>query len=75
MKIKQRLFYFSYELIDLIVFLLLWASLWYIYDYLIEKYIDINDKDKIFTVNLSVFITGIILLGIKHILIQSPYFS
>lgn len=75
MKISQRFFYFSYEVIDLVIFLLLWASLWYIYDYLLEKYVDLQNKEKIFAVNLAVFITGIILLLVKHTLIQSPYFS
>jgi len=72
MTFKKRLFYFAYEFADLLIFLLLWASLWYVYDYIIDRYIG-SDKDKILKTNLAVFGSGVVLLFIKHTLIKSPY--
>ena len=72
MTFSKRLFYFAYEFADLLIFLLLWASLWYVYDYIIAKYIG-TDKHKILLTNLMVFGSGVVLLFIKHTLIKSPY--
>ncbi len=74
MSFKNRLFYFAYEFADLLIFLLLWASLWYVYDYIIDKYIG-DDNDKKLRTNLAVFGVGVVLLFIKHTLIKSPYFG
>lgn len=72
MSFTNRLFYFAYEFADLLIFLLLWASLWYIYDYLIAEYIG-DDKKRVLYTNLVVFGSGTLLLLIKHTLVKSPY--
>jgi hypothetical protein len=72
MSFTKRFFYFAYEFTDLLIFLVLWASLWYIYDYCIDKYIGV-DKKKVLRTNLIVFAVGVILLFIKHTLVKSPY--
>lgn len=71
MSSKKKLFRFGYEFIDLIIFLLLWASLWNVYDYLINTFVT-KDKLKLFA-NLIIFIVGTILLFCKHMLIKSPF--
>jgi hypothetical protein len=72
MSFAKRLFYFAYEFADLLIFLILWASLWYIYDYIIEKYISQN-KDTVYRTNIIIFAVGVLLLFIKHTLVKSPY--
>jgi len=72
MSFGRRLFYFAYEFADLIIFLLLWASLWYIYDYLVAEYIG-DDKKRVLYTNIGVFASGTLLLFIKHTLVKSPY--
>ncbi len=72
MTFTKRLFYFAYEFADLLIFLLLWASLWYIYDYIIAEYIG-TDKYLVLKTNLIVFGSGVLLLFIKHTLVTSPY--
>lgn len=72
MSFTKRLFHFAYEFADLLIFLVLWASLWFIYDYLIDRYIGI-EKEKVLITNIIVFAVGVILLFIKHTLVKSPY--
>lgn len=72
MLFTKRLFYFAYEFADLLIFLLLWASLWYIYDYIIAEYVGV-DKNSVLYTNLAVFGSGTLLLLIKHTLVKSPY--
>lgn len=72
MSFGKRLFYFAYEFADLLIFLLLWASLWYIYDYIIAEYVG-ADKKRVLYTNLAVFSSGALLLLIKHTLVKSPY--
>lgn len=72
MTFTKRLFYFAYEFADLLIFLLLWASLWYIYDYIVAEYIG-TDKYLVLKTNLIVFGSGVLLLFIKHTLVTSPY--
>ena len=72
MSITRRLFYFAYECADLLIFLVLWASLWYIYDYLIAKYVG-DDKHKVLRANIVVFVVGLVFLLIKHTLVKCPY--
>jgi uncharacterized protein with PQ loop repeat len=72
MLFNKRLFYFIYEFADLLIFLVLWASLWYIYDYVIDRYVG-TDKEKVLRTNIIVFVVGVILLFIKHTLVKSPY--
>jgi hypothetical protein len=72
MSFTNRLFYFAYEVVDLLIFLVLWASLWYIYDHLIAEYVGV-DKHKVLRANIIIFIVGVILLFIKHTLVRSPY--
>ena len=72
MSFKKRLFYFAYEFADLLIFLVLWASLWYIYDYMIAEYVG-EDKHKVLRANIVVFVVGVVLLFIKHTLVKSPY--
>lgn len=72
MSFTKRLFYFAYEFADLLIFLVLWASLWYIYDHLIAEYVG-DDKHKVLRTNIVVFVVGVVLLFIKHTLVKSPY--
>jgi len=74
MSFTKRLFYFAYEFADLLIFLVLWASLWYVYDYIIAEYIG-TDKYHVLKTNLIVFGSGVLLLFIKHTLVTSPYVS
>lgn len=74
MLFTKKLFYFAYEFADLLIFLVLWASLWYIYDYLIDRYIG-TDREKVIRTNLIIFSVGVILLFIKHTMVISPYVS
>ena len=72
MSFIKRLFYFAYEFADLLIFLVLWASLWYIYDHLIDEYVG-SDKHKALRTNIIIFVVGVVLLFIKHTLVKSPY--
>jgi hypothetical protein len=72
MSFGKRLFYFAYEFADLLIFLLLWASLWYIYDYIIAEYIG-DEKNSVLYTNLVVFGSGTLMLLIKHTFVKSPY--
>jgi hypothetical protein len=65
---KQKLISFSIDIFDLIVYLLAWVSLWYIYDYILLKYVGL-DSIKQYKVNLTVFISAIILLLFKNMFI------
>ena len=74
MLFTKRLYYFAYEFVDLLIFLVLWASLWCIYDYMIEKYVG-TDRKRVMHANIAIFCVGLIFLFIKHTLIKSPYIS
>lgn len=68
----MRVSVFVYELIDLTVFVILWAGLWYIYDFLMHKYVG-DTLDKTIYVNIGMACFGIVLLFLKNRFIQNPY--
>jgi hypothetical protein len=66
---KAKLIGFVVEVFDLVVYLILWASLWYVYDYFIEKYIGSANELKTVKFNVAVFILGIFVLLLRNMTI------
>jgi hypothetical protein len=66
---RNKVLGFGIEVFDLIVYLILWASLWSIYDYSVEKYVGDYHAEKTFKFNVSVFLMGIIALLLRNMII------
>lgn len=66
---RDKILGFGIEIFDIIVYLVLWASLWSIYDYLIEKYVGKLYDMRTFIINMVIFILGVIVLLVRNILI------
>jgi hypothetical protein len=66
---REKVLGFGLEVFDLIVYLILWASLWSIYDYLVNKYVGDYHEEKTFKFNISVFLMGIIALLLRNMII------
>lgn len=66
---RDKIISFGIETFDLIVYLILWASLWSVYDYMITKYIGDYHEYKTLKFNIAVFILGIIALLVRNIVI------
>jgi len=66
---RQKVLSFGIEVFDLIIYLILWASLWNTYDYLFEKYVGAYHTEKSFKINITVFLLGIIALLVRNMII------
>jgi hypothetical protein len=66
---KAKLIGFSVEVFDLVIYLILWASLWRIYDYIIDTYVGSGNEIKTIKFNIAVFIMGIIALLLRNMII------
>jgi uncharacterized protein with PQ loop repeat len=66
---RDKVLGFSIEVFDLIIYLILWASLWGVYDYLVNKYVGAYHTDKVFKFNILVFLLGIIALLVRNMII------
>ncbi len=73
---REKVLGFGIEVFDLIVYLILWASMWHIYDYLIEKYVGEYIEQKTFKFNIAVFILGILALLLRNMIIYkyNPFY-
>lgn len=61
---KLKLIGCCIELFDLLIYILLWASLWHIYGHIMDNYIA---PDQVLHVNAILLVVGIVLLVIKNI--------
>ena len=65
----EKVLGFGIEVFDLIVYLILWSSMWSMYDYLVEKYVGDYHAEKTFKFNIAVFLLGIIALLVRNMII------
>lgn len=65
----EKVLGFGIEVFDLIVYLILWSSMWSMYDYLVEKYVGAYHAEKTFKFNIAVFLLGIIALLVRNMII------
>lgn len=66
---QDKVLGFGIEVFDLIVYLVLWVSLWSIYDYMLNKYVGDYHEYKTFKFNIAVFLLGIIALLVRNMII------
>lgn len=66
---RENVLGFGIEVFDLVVYLILWSSLWGVYDYLVEKYVGDYHAEKTFKFNIAVFLLGIIALLVRNMII------
>lgn len=65
---NSKLYSFHIDILDLIIYVLAWASLWYMYDYMIFKYCG-TDQDRILHMNLIIFVFAAILILLRNLFI------
>lgn len=65
---SSKLYSFHIDILDLIIYVLAWASLWYIYDYMIIKYCG-TDQERILRLNIYIFIVAVSLILIRNLFV------
>ena len=65
---NSKLYSFHIDILDLIIYVLAWASLWYIYDYMMIKYCG-DDQECILRLNIYIFGVAAILILMRNIFV------
>lgn len=64
----NKLYSFHIDIVDLFIYVLAWASMWYIYDYMILKYVGTN-PETVFYANVAILAIAVLLLLIRNMFI------
>lgn len=62
MSIKIAFPKFISEIIDAVIYLLIWANMWYIYDYILDEYVSTTNKHKLLRVYIIMLCVALLLL-------------